>query len=174
MPIDRIARTARRHPGARAGWRDALREGLISGAAASVLSTLVLMRQGRTQAGSWAAPTNATSHWIWGDPALRADEVSWRHTFNGYAIHHAAAFFWATLHARSTATLSPRRDAAAIAAAGMATAAVACVADYTLTPRRLTPGFEHRLSTGAMAMAYGAFGLGIALASLAWRARRGQ
>lgn len=172
MSIRHTASHVARKPTASGRWSDAIREGLVSGAAASVLSTLVLMRMGRAEAHSAVAPTNATSQWIWGDPALRADEVSWRHTANGYLIHHAAAVFWATMHARATAGWTSPHDAGPLALAGMGTALVACVADYQLTPRRFTPGFEHRLSRGAMALAYGAFGLGIALASMAWRARR--
>ena len=55
-------------------------------------------------------------------------------------------------------------------AAGLGTAAVACAVDYTLTPRRLTPGFELRLSRPAMTVGFVAFGLGIAAATI----QRGQ
>ena len=54
---------------------------------------------------------------------------------------------------------------------GLGTAAVACAIDYTVTPHRLTPGFELRLSRPAMAVGYVALGLGIAAATLV-RARR--
>ncbi|MNK10614.1 hypothetical protein D3C87_286410 [compost metagenome] len=155
-------------------WLNALREGAISGSAASVLSTLALGIAGRVQAGSWTAPTNSTSQWVWGRPALHVDAATWRHTATGYAIHHTASVFWAVLHARSTrALLLPNRPGPAVAA-GLAVAAVACLADYRATPRRFTPGFEHRLSRPAMALVYGAFGLGIALASLAWRSREAR
>ena len=53
------------------------------------------------------------------------------------------------------------------------TAAVACTIDYTITPHRLTPGFELRLSRPAMAVGYLAFGLGIAFAAMQ-RGRRRQ
>jgi hypothetical protein len=51
-------------------------------------------------------------------------------------------------------------------AAGLGTAAVACAIDYTLTPKRLTPGFELRLSRPALAVGFVAFGLGMAAASI--------
>jgi hypothetical protein len=60
---------------------------------------------------------------------------------------------------------------AAALAAGLGTAAVACTVDYTVTPRRLTPGFELRLSRPAMAAGFVAFGLGLAAAAMA-RSRR--
>ena len=37
------------------------------------------------------------------------------------------------------------------------------VVDYTLVPKRLTPGYEHRLSTGAMVATFGALAAGFAL-----------
>lgn len=153
-------------------WRDACGEGLRTGAVASVASTLALMAAGHGQARDWAAPTNATSQWIWGGQALRADGGSLRHTLTGYLIHHGASVFWAVLYAAGTERLPVRQRPGAAIAAGLATAAIACVADYRLTPHRFTPGFEQRISRGALALVYGVFGLSIALASLAWRARR--
>lgn len=152
-------------------WLTALREGAVSGSAASVLSTLVLAAAGRRQAASWTAPTNSTSHWVWGSPALRADAPSWRHTATGYAIHHTAAVFWGVLHARATQAMPATYRPGPGVVAGLTAAAIACLVDYRATPQRLTPGFEHRLGTWALALVYGAFGLGMALGSLAWRAR---
>lgn len=152
-------------------WLTALREGAISGSAASVLSTMVLAVAGRKEADSWTAPTNSTSHWIWGRPALRADAPTWRHTATGYAIHHSAAVFWGVLHARGTQGMPATYRTGPAVVAGLTAAAIACLIDYRATPQRLTPGFEHRLSTLALVLVYGAFGLGMALGSLAWRAR---
>jgi len=152
-----------------AEWRKAIHEGVRSGTAASVLSTVVLVAAGRLQSRHAAAPTNATSQWIWGAEALHASAPSWRHTATGYAIHHGAAIFWATLYARASAGSPRAATPAGALAGGLAAAAVACFADYRLTPRRFTPGFEHRLSRGAMAWVYVAFGVGIAVASLACR-----
>ncbi|MFY3138329.1 hypothetical protein ACOTFF_14160 [Achromobacter xylosoxidans] len=152
-------------------WRRALVEGIGRGAVASGLSTLALIALAHRQTGRPAAATNATSQWIWGEPALRADAPSWRHTVPGYLIHHAASVFWAVLHARARRS-APLRDTVVPAwAEGAAVAAVACFADYVLTPRRFRPGFEHRLSRGALLVVYAAFGLGIALALPKSRAR---
>jgi hypothetical protein len=48
---------------------------------------------------------------------------------------------------------------------GMATAAsaVACFADYQLTPDRFKPGYENHLSRPSLAVVYGAFGVGLAI-----------
>lgn len=148
-------------------WRKAFRAGLRSGAAASLLSTAMLLTAGRKETGWTFAPTNATSQWIWGRSALRAHRLTWRHTASGYLVHHAASVFWATLHARTIATPTTPDTPSRALTKGMLTAAVACFVDYQLTPQRLTPGFEHRLSRPAMFCVYAAFGLGIAIVSYA-------
>jgi hypothetical protein len=51
--------------------------------------------------------------------------------------------------------------------------AIACAVDYTSTPKRLTPGFEHHLSKGSMGLVYACFALGLAAGCLlANRGRR--
>jgi hypothetical protein len=154
-----------------AAWKHALREGLVEGTLASVLSAGLLALVGRRQAGSAAAPINAVSHWAWGDESLRQDGVTARHTLLGYVTHHLAAVFWSTLHAR----LWGRRPGAGTLPqaliGGLVTSAAAAAIDYTLVPRRLTPGFEHRVSRGAMAGAFGAIALGVALGAMLMRER---
>ncbi|QGW81959.1 hypothetical protein [Variovorax paradoxus] len=149
-----------------------LRTGLIAGTLASFASTAALMLCGRREAGSAVAPTNATSHWLWGEQALQVYRPTLRHTALGYATHHASAIFWALLYAwLHTERRPPQSVPAALASAGAATA-VACTIDYTITPRRLTPGFEHHLSKGSMAVVYGFFALGMAAGCLL--AQRGR
>jgi hypothetical protein len=164
-----VIRTAR--PRWQPAWRQALREGLVAGSLGSLLSTALLAAAGRRQAGSLVAPTNAVSHWLWGDASLREDGPSWRYTGLGYLTHHLAAVFWATLHA---GLMGRRPGAGTLPAAllgGIATSATAAAIDYTLVPKRLTPGFEHRVSTGAMVAAFAALAVGMAIGSLLMRER---
>jgi hypothetical protein len=150
----------------------ALRTGLIAGTFASIASTAALMLCGRREAGSAVAPTNATSHWLWGPQAFAVYRPTLRHTGLGYATHHASAIFWAVLYAWLHAERRPAQSVpAALASAGAATA-VACAVDYTITPRRLTPGFEHHLSKGSMAVVYGFFAVGLAAGCLLAQRRR--
>lgn len=143
-------------------WSTAVRRGMISGTAASVLSTAALAALGRAGTGSMFAPTNAVSHWIWGDEAARHDEPSMRYTVPGYLIHHASATFWAVLFERFFGDrLNSKKPATTMQAATAATA-IACFVDYELTPHRLRPGYEMRLSKSALVMVYAAFGLGLA------------
>ena len=148
-------------------WIQALREGAFAGTLASLLSTVALLVAGRRENGDAAAPVNAISHWFWGRCALRQDGPSLRHTLAGYLIHHGASVFWGTLHARAWGC-RPRAKQPGPALAGAATAAaVAYFVDYRLTPQRLTPGFEHRLSSGALFAVYACFALGLAIGSVA-------
>lgn len=153
-------------------WKAALKEALVSGTLASVFSAAALAWAGRREANAPAAAANATSHWIWGDPALRQDEPTVRYTVPGYLIHHAASVFWALLHARVSARAPQAAQPGAALATSAATAAAACLVDFKLTPHRLTPGFEHRLSRPALAGVYACFALGLALGSIAMRQRR--
>jgi hypothetical protein len=51
---------------------------------------------------------------------------------------------------------------------------VACFVDYRMTPERLTPGFEHRLSSRALLGVYACFAVGLALGSMAVPAAQEQ
>ncbi len=70
--------------------------------------------------------------------------------------------FWATGHA-AVRPADSAADARAAMAGGLTTSALACFVDYRLTPHRLQPGFEQRLSRPALAGVYLAFGVGIAV-----------
>jgi hypothetical protein len=51
----------------------------------------------------------------------------------------------------------------------VAAAGIACFVDYQLTPKRLTPGFEHRLGRPEMANVYACFALGLMIGSMVMR-----
>lgn len=143
-------------------WSKALSRSLWPGALASMASTLALAACGKRETGSMFAGVNAVSHWIWGKPATRADAPSLRHTLVGYLIHQGASLFWAGLFEKSCCKALDRKDAASTAAVAAAASAVACFADYQLTPPRLRPGFEERLSRPSLLLVYAAFGVGLA------------
>lgn len=144
-------------------WKTAMQRALVSGSSASLLSSAALAALGKAETGSPTAPTNAISHWIWGDQAARRDAPSLRYTATGYAIHHVSASFWALLFEKLMGDKLARAGPARTLAAAGATSAVACFVDYRLTPARLRPGYEQRLSTPSLAVVYGAFALGLAL-----------
>jgi hypothetical protein len=141
-------------------WPEALEAAIASGSAASIASALVLAGMGKRELDDAAAPLNGPSQWVWGKHAPYRDGFSVRHTVTGYAIHHLAATFWAVLYEK----LRPGRRYAAGHA--LATSAVAALVDFKLTPQRLTPGFEKRISGRAIVAVYAAFALGLALPAL--------
>lgn len=147
-------------------WQEAFQDGLVSGAAASAASATALAVCGGVEGSGPAAPVNAISHWLWGERAMFVNRATARHTLAGYAIHHSASVFWATLYEKFLAGSRPR-SAGRVAAAAGAAAGIACVVDYYLTPQRLRPGFEKRLSRASLFAVYAAFAAGLAATTLA-------
>lgn len=155
-------------------WKQALREGMVTGSVASLLSTATLAIAGRCETGSAAAPVNAVSHWLWGDEALREDRLTWRHTLTGYVTQHLAAVFWAVLYARIYGHRAQAKRLPQAIAGGIATSATAAAIDYNLIPRRLRPGYENRLSATSMVLTFGSIAAGLALGALLLRDRSGH
>jgi hypothetical protein len=152
-------------------WSQALREGAVAGTAAGLLSSVALAATGKRQTGSMAAPFNATSHWLWGDTALHEDRATVRHTLVGLLTQNAAAIFWAAIYAALWGHRPEAKRVPDAIAGGIATSAAAYLIDYTITPRRLTPGYEHRLDGKGMLAVYAALAAGFALGTLALRRR---
>ena len=146
-------------------WKQAFREGLVSGSLASLCSAAYLVLAGDRRDRP-AAPVNAVSHWFFGDPALRQDSASWKYTATGYLTHHASSIFWAVLHAKLWGGRPEAKQPLPAVAGAVAAAGVASFVDYQLTPKRLTPGFEHRLGRPEMVNVYACFALGLALGSM--------
>jgi hypothetical protein len=152
-------------------WSRTLQRAALSGTLASILSTLTLALLGRREAGSAAAPINAVSHWYWGKRAARQDDASLRYTLPGYLTHHAASIFWALFYERLFGRRAEPTPATALAT-GVAVASLAALVDYTITPKRLTPGYEERLSPPSLVVVYTAFAIGLALSGMGRRTRR--
>ncbi len=149
----------------------ALVTGLVAGAVSAAALALAARREGRGA----VQPLNATSHWLHGDIAAREREADVPHTLVGAATHFASTVFWAVPFEAWLDRHPPRSHAALLRDAAVMSA-VAATVDYTITPRRLTPGWELVLGRRSMAGAYGALALGLAAGSLmsaSWRRSRG-
>ena len=131
---------------------------LLSGSAAAAAVTLVASIAGRRATGAYAAPLNATSHFLWGRRAARKNELSWKYTGTGFAANYGASLFWALF---AEALKGPSPSAARALASGAAVSALAYVTDYHVVPKRLTPGFELRLPGRALLVIYAALALGL-------------
>lgn len=143
-----------------------LRRALVRGTGAAIASTLALVACSRRETGSALAGINAVSHWAFGDADAKRDGFSARHTIVGAATQHAASVFWAAVMERLLVTRRRSPSMARLAADAAATSALACIVDYTITPKRLTPGYELRVSKPSLAAVYVAFAAGLAIGSL--------
>lgn len=151
-------------------WKQAFREGVVTGSLASALSAAYLLLAGQRR-GIPAAPTNAISHWIFGNRSLRQDEPSLRYTATGYLIHHVSAVFWGVIHAKLWGGREAAKKPVPAIAGAVVAAGVANLVDYRMTPKRLTPGFEHRLGTPEMVNVYACFAIGLAIGSMLLKKR---
>lgn len=171
------------HPVAkRLSTRASIRQTLAAGSLAALLSTAVLGVAGRRENMSAAAPINAVSHWYWGDEALHRQQADIAHTATGFATHHTASLFWAGLLSWVAQGRPALRTPTGVVLGSIATSALACFVDFQMTPKRFTPGYEHRLSKTALAGTYTLFAVGLTLGTFAAQAlerrreerRRGQ
>ena len=136
---------------------------LRAGALATVTSCLALAAVARGEGRSAAQPLNATSHWLHGDGdgAAQRREADLRHTGIGLATRAAATLFWAAFF-EGWDTARPVTGKAKVVARALAVSALAAVVDYTITPKRFTPGWEYVLSKRAMGAVYVAMAAGFA------------
>jgi hypothetical protein len=80
-------------------------------------------------------------------------------------VHHASSLFWAVFYEWMQSRRRTTTPATVVADAAVLTAVAAAV-DLTVTPQRLRPGFEQRLSRPGLAGVYVAFAVGLAAAAL--------
>ena len=131
--------------------------------AATAFTTVAATFCGVLENRNAAAPVNAVSHIAFGDKAARQDAVSMQYTGVGAALNSAAMVSWAGFH---HLVFRPHQRRASFADAfvrGAVTAAIAYVVDYHVVPKRLTPGFEKRLSNRSLFVIYAALAAGLAL-----------
>jgi RsiW-degrading membrane proteinase PrsW (M82 family) len=147
-------------------WTEAARLAVAPGVAAGVTTGLSVAIAGRQEAGSAVAPINATSHIAWGDRAGRVEAVDARHTLVGAALNVGACVFWATFFERWFGRAASRGEVGKAMLGGAAVAATAYVTDYHVVPKRVTPGWELRISPRAIAATYVVFALTLPLVAL--------
>jgi hypothetical protein len=133
---------------------------------ATAATTAAVAVCGSIDEGNSIAPVNAVSHIVWGDEAAEQDEASLKYTAPGAALNAAAVASWAGVYELGFGRRARQGDVKAALIGGVATAALAYVTDYYIVPRRLTPGFEKRLSAPSMFAVYAALAASLPLASL--------
>jgi len=152
---------------------------IVAGTAASLASTLVVAWRSSRETGSAWAGINAISHWVFGRRAYGVDDRSPLHSSLGLLIHQASSLFWGLLYDALLGNVRSNRRGETVAAertgptasdaiaAAAIVSALAAFTDFRLTPPRLTPGFEHRLSRGSVALVYVAVACGLAAVGVA-------
>jgi hypothetical protein len=133
---------------------------------ATTATTAAALFVSKTETDHVAAALNATSHILWGDDAAQHDDADLEHTLLGGALNASAMGAWALVN-----ELLPRAHTPLGAVSkGVFVSALAYVTDYVVVPKRLTPGFEKRLSSAGMLTIYGSLAGALALGE--WIARR--
>lgn len=140
-------------------------EMMSASAAATTATTAATLLLGATRDESAWAPVNAVSHILWGDEAAQHTEPSATYTATGAALNAGAMVMWAAAYV-AVRKMFPRGTAGS-AMAGAGVAAAAYVIDYHVVPKRLTPGFEKRLSGRSMFWIYTALAAGLAASDIA-------
>lgn len=142
-------------------WSRTLQDALVAGAIVCVGTAAAAALRGMLDSGSAAAPINATTHAIYGEGAGDVEVPDFKHTLLGLAINAGASVFWATLYERLFARAGTRGDVGRSLLGGGAVAALAYLVDYRLVPKRLTPGWEARVSGRSLAMIFAVMALSL-------------
>jgi hypothetical protein len=136
-----------------------------------ILTTAAVSLCGYLEDSNAAAPLNAISHIPFGEESFEQDEPTLKYTATGSAINVAAIASWAAVYELSFGRAARRGNTWAGLFGGAAVAGLAYVTDYYVVPKRLTPGFERRLSGPSMLGVYALLGATLPLASLIARSR---
>lgn len=136
------------------------------GAVATTTSTLALAALGAIEDKDPAAPINAITHMLFGDEdAMNAEGIDAKHTLAGAGINAASVTMWAGVHELLFGRWSRKGPAEAIVS-GAAVSALAYAVDYHVVPKRLTPGFEKKLSSRGLFTTYAVLALSFAAGAL--------
>jgi hypothetical protein len=81
-------------------------------------------------------------------------------------LNAGACVFWATFYERYFGRAADRGDVGTALLGGGIVAAAAYVTDYHLVPKRLSPGWDHRLSGRSLGATYAVLALGLSLRGL--------
>ena len=146
--------------------RDIIIGGLATGKLASAATSTTSAICGQMELGKPFAPLNAVSHIVHGEEAAFQDEASLKYTGTGAMLNDAACVSWAALHEQFFGSAAEKGKWPVVIAGGAAISAMAYVTDYYLVPKRMTPGFEKRLSQRSLFYIYASLALALACGSM--------
>lgn len=151
-----------------------LSRSLRASAPATAATTAAVALCGERDDANPIAPINAISHILWGDKAARQEDASIQYTLAGVALNSAAVLSWAAVYELTFGQLARKGNFAAAVLGGASVAGLAYVTDYYIVPKRLTPGFEKRLSPRSMFAVYATLAATLPLASWMERDEAGR
>ncbi len=147
-------------------WGGTLQDALVAGSIVAAVTIASVAWRGRHDSGSAVAPINATSHVVYGPEAGNVDVADFRHTLPGLAINAGASVFWAAVYERLFGRADEGDSVGKALLGGGAVAGLAYLLDYHLLPKRLTPGWEERVSGRSLGLIFAAMALTLPVWSL--------
>ncbi len=138
--------------------RDSAAKGQICTAATSAAVALC----GQVENGKPFEPINAISHITFGDDALVQEDFSVKYTVTGLMLNNSANATWAALHEMLFGAYQDEGNVPVSLAGGAFVSTLAYITDFYVVPKRLTPGFEHKLSPRALLFVYVILALALA------------
>ena len=142
-----------------------IKDTLATGAVATTATSGALAVLGKLENGKMFAPINAVSHIVWGKEAMRTNKFDVRHTLLGSILNGVAITGWAGMHE----LFMPRDRKPGLGRSllsGGAVSTVAYITDFHIVPKRLTPGFEERISRTGLLTVYAILAVALAAGSL--------
>jgi len=136
-----------------------------TGTIAGVATTVTAVLCGMIEENKPLAPLNAVSHIVWGETAAHQDNLSAKFTATGLALNTIAVTLWAGVFEWIQSRAVEKPDLTQSLINGAAVSGLAFMTDYYLVPKRLTPGFEKRLSNASLLAIYSTLALDLALGS---------
>src|SRR5688572_15037046 len=147
-------------------WSQFVADSLITGSLAAVATTVTAAACGRAENKNALAPINAISHIAWGDKAANQEQASWKYTATGLGLNTAAVGSWAVLYEALFGKAANRGEVGTSLVGGALVSAFAYFVDYYVVPKRLTPGFEMRLSGKSLFAIYATLAASLGLGGL--------
>jgi len=142
-----------------------IKDTLATGAVATTATNGALAVLGKFENGNALGPINAVSHIVWGKSATKANHFDATHTVIGSILNAVAITGWAGVYE----LLMPRRQRPSpqrALLAGAAVSTVAYITDFHVVPKRLTPGFEEKISSNGLLAVYAVLAVALAAGSL--------
>ena len=143
-------------------FKNALISGTIVGVATGIAGSAYAMADRKNPVG----PINAVSHIVWGNEAIKQDDVTLKYTGTGVILHYFSSIWWALIYEGWFGRKAERKGVSTALKSGAVVSGLAYVVDYHLIPDRLSPGFETRLSKYSLPIMFGVIALTLPLRSI--------